>query len=232
MKRTALLSAACLSVLLAGCASPAAPNVDPVTVPPAVSSSSSAAPVTEAGASVPQSPSETQSETAASESELSAAPSSPAGPKYSERDNLIKVAGQEAGIMSEDGSELVLFTVHSIVSDFKCTEQFKQKPENGTFIALDVSVETKKGIKDAYSGDWRMNPNDFKTIAPNGTTSNANLSTGPAYTCVKSSKMLPEMGNNEKARGLVILDAENAKGTLVFEDPNTPGGWEWEYPAK
>ena len=232
MKRTALLSVAFLSVLMTGCASPTAQNVDPVTVSPAAGSSISAAPISEAAEVLSESPAESQLETAASENKPSAAPSSSAGPKYSERDNLIKVAGQEGGITNEDGSVMILFTVHSIVSDFKCTEESKQKPENGTFIALDVSVETKKGVRDAYFGNWQMSPNDFKTIAPNGTTSNANLSTGPAYTCVKSSKMLPEVGNSERARGLVILDAETTKGTLVFEDRNTPGGWEWEYPAK
>lgn len=224
MKRTTLFSAACLSVLLAGCASPATPNVDPVTVSPAASSSASSSPSAEVSAG---SASEASAET-------STTPSAPAvaEPKRSERGNLIKVPGQVSGILNDAGEDIVTFTVHSIKSDFKCTEQFKQKPENGHFIALDVSVVTKKGVKDVYYGDWMMNQNDFKTIAPNGTTSNANLSTGPAYTCVKSSAMLPEMGDNEKARGLVILDAETAEGTLVYQDSYASAGWEWEYPAK
>lgn len=224
MKRTALLSAACLSLLLAGCASAATPNADPVTVSPAASSSATSSPSAEVSAG-------SASETAAG---TSTAPSTTAAaePKRSERGNLIKVPGQAAGILNDAGEDIITFTVHSIKSDFRCTDQFKQKPENGHFIALDVSAVTKKGVKDVYYGDWMMNQNDFKTIAPNGTTSNANLSTGPAYTCVRSSEMLPEMGDNEKARGLVILDAENAEGTLVYQDSFTSAGWEWEYPAK
>ena len=220
MKRNALLSAACLSMLLAGCSGPAAPTAEPVTVPPVVSSSTAAA-------------SASASEATTSTATSSAAPTSSAvAPEFSDRGNLIKTPGQISGVFNESGIEIVTFTVHSVKSGFKCTDQFKQKPENGHFIALDVSAQTKKGVRDAYSGDWMMNLNDFKTIAPNGTTSNANLSTGPAYTCVSSSKMLPEMGDNEKARGLVILDAETAEGTLVYQDHNALAGWEWEYSAK
>lgn len=222
MKKTAILGAVFAVTLLAGCAGPAAPDAAPVTVPPA------------AGASVaagddPAAATATASATAFA---TKSAPSpTEEGPKKSERGNLIKEPGQVAGIMNEDGSELVLFTVHSIKADFTCTGPYKEKPENGHFLALDVSVETKKGVKDEYYSDWSMNPYGFKTIAPNGTTSNADLGTMASYSCVDDSEQLPEVGDNEKARGLVVLDVETDEGTLVFSDSNVGAAWEWEYPA-
>lgn len=220
MKKSALLGAAVLSILLAGCAS-ASPGIqaEPVSPEASASPSSSSSPATETSAS-PSTASFSHLETLAATE-----------PERSTRGNLIKKPGEEAGTMNDAQQDVVTFTVHSVKADFKCDADSRQKPENGYFLALEVSAETKS-VEEYYSGNWMMNLNDFKTINPDGTTSNANLSTGPAYTCVKSSEMLPEMGDNEKARGLVILDVETAKGTLVYEDSYAQAGWEWAYLAK
>lgn len=223
MKKSALLGAVGLSILLAGCAS-ASPGIQAESLSPEASasssSSSSSSPATAASA--------TPSKTSFSHLET---PAAAAEPERSTRGNIIKKPGEVAGTMNDAQEDVVTFTVHSVKADFKCDAESRQKPENGHFLALEVSAETKS-VEEHYSGNWQMNLNDFKTINPDGTTSNANLSTGPAYTCVKSSEMLPEMGDNEKARGLVILDVETAKGTLIYEDSYAQAGWEWEFPAK
>lgn len=61
-------------------------------------------------------------------------------------------------------------------------------------------------------------------MAPHGTTSNADLGTVASNSCFDDSEQLPEVGDNEKARGLVILDVETDEWTLIFTDNNLNAG--------
>lgn len=214
MKVKTLAAAALASILLAGCANTATSGEgSPASVEPAVAPTATLEPETSAAATSAAETKKTQAET-------------------SKRGNLIKKPGDAAGITNAEGNAIVSFTVHSIKVDAKCTGQFAEKAENGHLITLDVSVETKSGVKASYFSDWQMNPYGFKSIAPNGTTSNADMGSSATYSCYDDSKMLPEVGDNESARGFVVLDAETPNGVLVFQDQMTNAAWEWEYPAK
>ncbi|MGJ9402422.1 hypothetical protein [Arthrobacter sp. KK5.5] len=223
MKKSFALGAV-LALTLTGCGATAGETESNVSVEPAASS---AGPTTAASA-----PESSAAPSGAIETEEAEASETVSG-DLSERGNMVKKIGDSAGLTGPDGETLVEFTVHSIEVDPKCTGQFAEKSENGHLLALDVSVATKAGMEEAHFGGWSMSPYSFKTIAPNGTTSNSDLGTMPTYSCLDDSEGLPDtIGDAEKARGIVILDVENPKGTLVFEDPLAQAGWEWEYPAE
>ncbi|WP_336711262.1 hypothetical protein [Arthrobacter sp. USHLN218] len=150
----------------------------------------------------------------------------------SDRGNLIKEVGQGAGI-SDDGTDVASFVINSITVDGKCSGQFASEPENGHILILDVSVKTEPALADSVVPSFGLNPFEFKTIAPNGTTSNADLGTAASFSCLDDSELLPsEIGPAEKATGKVVLDAETAEGVLVFHPGYAAAGWEWKYPAK
>lgn len=207
-------SLACIAtaLLLTGCGSTAG-STDAPSVPPAAESET------------------TTAENSETNIAAEATPTEPAGEK-SERGNLIKKVGEGAGI-TDNGTEVASFVINSITVDGQCTNEFAEKAENGHILILDVSVKTEPALADSVFPSFGLNPYDFKTIAPNGTTSNADMGTMATYTCLDDSEILPQdIGPAEQATGKVVLDAETAEGTLVFKPGYAAAGWEWEYRAK
>ncbi|MBG6216268.1 hypothetical protein IWX75_000712 [Arthrobacter sp. CAN_A6] len=98
-------------------------------------------------------------------------------------------------------------------------------------MTLDVSVETTPAVgTDDGLSSFSMDPYNFKPIAANGTTSNADPSSIAAMYCYEEAQMLPSsIGPGEKATGLVVLDVESPSGILVFNDLFSMHGWEWAY---
>lgn len=205
------------ALLLTGCStgtnSPEAPTVEP------------AAPTSSEGATPEASESTTASAAATAEA-TSAAPEA----EKSTRGNLIKQIGEGAGL-TEAGKQTVTFVVNSITVDVPCTGEFAQPPVNGHILVLDVSVVTEPGLAESLDPTFQMNPFWFTEIAPNGTTSNADLGTAPTYGCLPDAEVLPQMmGPGENVTGKVVLDVTNPSGTLVFKYGGAPVGWEWTYP--
>lgn len=220
MKKS-LIPFALSALLLAGCGteanSPEAPTVEPAA--------SAATETTEAAVSETSEPA-TPSPEAAAET-TSAAPE----PEKSTRGNLVKQIGEGAGL-TEDGEQLVTFVVNSITVDAPCTNEFAQPPVNGHILVLDVSVVTEPALVDSLDPTFQMNPYWFTEIAPNGTTSNADLGTASTYSCLPDAEVLPQMmGPGENVTGKVVLDVTNPSGTLVFKYGGNPSGWEWTYPG-
>lgn len=173
---------------------------------------------------------------AAGESSAAAAESAtpaPNEPKRSARGNLIKEIGQGAGTSDpETKDQLATFVVNSIEVDPVCTrpDAATYPPENGHLIALDVSIETFPELSETEWPKFALNPYNMKVIAPNGTTSNANLSTMASSGCFDDSELVPVngLGPAEKVTGKIVLDSEVASGVLVVSE-NGVTGWEYTF---
>jgi hypothetical protein len=217
MKKT-LVPFALSALLLTGCASgtnsPAAPSVEPAAPSTAEST----------GTSTTEAPEVTSAEP--SPAATSAAPEA----AKSTRGNLIKQLGEGAGL-TDEGKQVVTFVVNSITVDAPCTGEFPQPVENGHIVVLDVSVVTEPALAETTFPMFTMNPFEFTEIAPNGTTSNADLGTAATYGCLPDAEVLPQtIGPGENVTGKVVLDVTNPNGTLVFKSAGNPSGWEWTYP--
>lgn len=152
----------------------------------------------------------------------------------SPRGNLVKEIGEAAGIIDGNGELLVNFVINSISPDVLCTEEPAEPAENGVFIAVDVSVQTSPAMAapDALLPSFDMSPSLFRTISPEGISSNASPDTFAAFLCLDDTALLPgSIGPGESARGIVLLDVEYPAGTLIFEDFYTDSAWEWNYPG-
>ncbi len=149
----------------------------------------------------------------------------------SPRGNLVKQVGELAGIRDASGEYLAAFTVNDIIVDIPCTGELADPPENGHFVALDVSVETSPNMLNSdLIQQFSMSSLTFQAIGPDGVTSNAGTDSVATLFCLDDSVQLPgNIGPGEKARGLVLLDVENPTGTLIYEDFWTDSAWEYAY---
>jgi hypothetical protein len=75
----------------------------------------------------------------------SAAPATPAC-QTSERGNVVKKVGETAAFGLTQDEFVVSFVIDKIMVGAKCTSQFAQKPEHGSFLRLDVRAETKPNM--------------------------------------------------------------------------------------
>ncbi|NOJ60575.1 hypothetical protein [Arthrobacter sp. 260] len=139
--------------------------------------------------------------------------------------------GELAGIRDANGEYLVTFVVNDIVVDIPCTEQFAEPPENGHFVALDVSVETSPNMLDSdLIQQFSMSSYTFQAIGPDGVTSNAGADSVATLFCLEDSLLLPtDIGPGEKANGLVLLDVASPSGILIYQDFWTGSAWEYAY---
>lgn len=152
----------------------------------------------------------------------------------SPRGNLVKQIGEPAGIIDGNGERLVDFVINSVSPNVQCTEELAEPAENGLFIAVDVSVRTSPAMTapDALVPSFDMYASLFRTISPEGISSNSDPGTLATLLCLDDAALLPNsIGPGENARGIVLLDVEHPSGTLIFEDLYTGSSWEWNYPG-
>jgi hypothetical protein len=142
-----------------------------------------------------------------------------AGPAKNDRGNIVMKFGDIGTISSgASGDVQTKFTVHSI-KPIACTGEYASAAQNGSVLAVDITVETTKELaKDSYP-KFTLSGYDFKYIANNGTTFNGNLSTTATYSCIPDAETFPSggLGPSEKTRAKIILDAPATKGILVLE---------------
>jgi hypothetical protein len=156
------------------------------------------------------------------------------GETKSDRGNIIRTVGQGAGLSDKSGHQAISFVVNKITIDPACTGKYAQPPDNGHFLAVNISAQTYPPLKDLFgSGTFDFSAFNWKLIAANGTTYNGSLSSGPASGCLADAEKLPDrVGTGEKVTGTLILDVPATKGTLVFAPTFADASWEWPYPAK
>lgn len=133
----------------------------------------------------------------------------------------------------DSGSLTGTMTVNKLNATQKCTADpsIVDKPENGRFIGLSVSIVTPKA--DGTTDGFTLDPDAFSAIAANGTSMNNTASTFAAFTCIGEKEQAPtELRPGRKASGLIVLDVPKGATTLVYEDVFSGEGWEMAVPAK
>ncbi len=149
-----------------------------------------------------------------------------------ERGNIEASIGEEIVISGlADNSEVYKFKVTGIELDVQCTEPYSQPAENGHYVKVNLEVNT--GSKEAFDENYYhrlyIDGSPFKYIDNNGTTFGGDLYTGRTYGCIAESAKFPyELGPAEKAAGSIILDVPNLNGVIVYKDPQSQGGVEYQ----
>lgn len=231
MKKPALY-AALLALSVTGCAGPTdvADDIAAPTIPPAAETTTAAPePTSEEATPTARVPEPPQEEPVTEEPTTE-----PPGPSRSERGNVIKAIGEAAAIIGDDGQPLVTFVVNSITLDVVCTEAGAEPAENGHLLAVDVSVQTSPAMADpdALISTFDMSSYSFRTIAPNGTSSNAAADSFATLFCLNDAALLPSsIGPGENVTGIVLLDVETPQGVLIYENVWISDAWEWNYPG-
>lgn len=154
----------------------------------------------------------------------------PTGPAKSARGNNVLQVGQGVSVNTSSGKPAVTFVVNAIQVDPQCTGSFVQQPENGHFVALDISAQTTPELAQlVFSHNFSFSPILWKAIAANGTTFNGNVWSFQASSCLPNGQELTSaIGPGENVHGMVILDVPTTSGVLVF-DPYSGPNWEISY---
>src|SRR5699024_6520220 len=103
-------------------------------------------------------------------------------PARSVRGNLIKEIGEEGGVGDASGDLLIAFTVSEVESDFECTADFAEKPENGKFVGLKFEVTTDASLSQEPESTFWLSSFDFSVWDDDGKRVNDRV--GYSYECV------------------------------------------------
>lgn len=106
----------------------------------------------------------------------------------SPRGLIPKTIGQVAGVGDDATNPDLSFTVDAITADATCTSQFAQKPENGHFIALSMTVKTSVTMDKTLV--MMVTPFDFAIVGADGVTE-TNLTTGGSAMCLSDWEQFP-----------------------------------------
>jgi hypothetical protein len=148
----------------------------------------------------------------------------------SPRGLIPKKLGQVAAIGDDPTNPDLSFTVDAITVDGGCPAQFAQKPENGHFIVLSMTVKTSVTMDKTLF--FIVGSHDFATVGPDGVTE-TNVSTVGAFSCLPDQEQFPmqPLGPGSQYVGKVVLDSRNTHGILEFRPPMLidNSGWEWTF---
>lgn len=150
-------------------------------------------------------------------------------PATSVRGNLVKEIGEEGGVTDAAGDLLIAFTVSEVETDFDCTADFAEKPENDKFVGLKFEVTTDASLAQETESSFWLSSVDFSAWDEDG--KRVNDPVGSSYACVSESEMLPSpMGPGEVAEGWIVLDVPENATAAGFGIQTAEGlsGWEWD----
>lgn len=148
------------------------------------------------------------------------------------RGSIVMQPGDTEILTSNDGTELMSFTVHSIEVNPECTGDRPSDPENGNFVVFEAEVES-----DIVAGEHGLQPgrtfnsSTYRVIDNEGNTLGESPNTGPSHICFPDSDRIPtDLGPGEKASGKVVFDVSIDSGSLLMDIDSAQGlQWEWEF---
>lgn len=147
------------------------------------------------------------------------------GVRTNERHNIPKQLGQQAGLSTDNGSDIT-FSVDRITVDPPCDMPLGKQPGQH-LIRVDMRVATPKSNPVLQGLPVLFSPNSWSTLGADGVTTPA----VSGFCADGTTKSLPQTyGANQKYRGTVDLLVPERHGTLALTQPmSDAGGWEWEY---
>lgn len=160
-------------------------------------------------------------------------PTSTGAAAKSDRGNLVKKAGEPAGVRDNTGEDLMLFMVRAITANPECEGgEDAPTPQNGYFVRVDVQGQASPGLEQA-SQQASIAPalsfSDWGAIDANGVKVNADVITEAAIACLSDPEMIyyTEIRSGERGVGSVVVDVPTQHGTLIFRLGEI--GWEYTY---
>lgn len=156
-------------------------------------------------------------------------PTEEAGPRHNARNNIPKKISEEAGILTQDGTEeQIVFVVDSIEPNFQCTGSYSSPSERGNFIAVSIRMTT--GDLTDLGGSYYMNPADWQFIGSNDLT-DTNIATTATYGCLADTEAFPSaIGPGQQYAGKIVFDVPEPSGILIYAPIGfVDGGWEWTF---
>ena len=239
--------------VLIGCGSQiaGAPQAGPLPASPTIGSTGSTstdpAPPTRSTGTTPGSASSVPTEqSTATDSTRSTAPSSsaiktflpdpPGGSKKNEYGDILAKPGQTYGLyLNDEKTVAFVFRAASIQLDKGCVTPADggtaAKPENGHFVVVKLEVD----LRNVTQQDLEDQGIDFSRSSWEAFDAEGNPQTGvhsdAGITCAGEH----DLGFNDPPRsgqlnsGLIVLDVEAAKGTVLFKTAGLSNGWEYAF---
>lgn len=148
---------------------------------------------------------------------------------------VVKELG-EAGKLTVEGQKEPSFkiTINKVQVLKSCTLRgFGEtiKPENGSFLLLDVSATLAASAADAVDADVALMPLDasaFGVSAGENKNVSYQLDTIASYSCEVPDALDIAVGAGDTVHGQLMLDSPFDSGQVVY-DPEKTGGWTWSY---
>lgn len=148
---------------------------------------------------------------------------------------VVKELG-EAGKLTVEGQKKPSFeiTVNKVQKLKSCTIRGfggEIKPENGTFLLLDVSAALDASATKAVDEEIAIMPLDASVfgVSP-GENKNIrfDVSTTASYSCDVPNALDFAVGAGKTVKGQLMLDSPYSSGQVIY-DPEKTGGWTWSY---
>lgn len=148
---------------------------------------------------------------------------------------VVKELG-EAGKLTVEGQKEPSFkiTVNKVQVLKSCTLRGfgdEIKPENGSFLLLDVSATLAASAADTVDADVALMPLDasvFGVSAGENKNVSYQLDTIASYSCEVPNALDIAVGAGDSVHGQVMLDSPYDSGQVIY-DPEKTGGWTWSY---
>lgn len=156
-----------------------------------------------------------------------------AGDIHDQRGTLLKKVGQWSGLGSEEDEAIgAVFRITRIEPDLRCTAEDAEEPVNGSFIGLEVEVETSPQLGESGSlATFNLHPEQFSAVLPGGQKESRLL--GESRSCLPREDYLPDaVTAGMSATGMLVLDAPPTTESIVLEGLpfRSTRGWEWPLP--
>lgn len=145
-------------------------------------------------------------------------------------DYVPKSIGEEAYIVTSDGSRAVTFTLEDVVVDPVCTSASASPAQNGHLVRLDLDLSTADSVTMEQVLGWNsytMGSYGWVFIDKDGYSANATTSSA-SVNCQEGASEIYGIGPDEHVASSIVLDIPSTSGTLRYMDPTIGQGWEWQ----
>lgn len=133
-------------------------------------------------------------------------------------------------IDSASGERLLELAASEVHQDFTCNRASTIDPD-GTFFAIDFSVEMTDSAVQHMENGFLLNPPHFELIDADGQVIGQEPTTHAANNCLRDEDRYPRstVRAGSSASGPMIFETPVEAGILVYRDMYTGNYYEWEF---